>query len=320
MKTLNRRSLSLGLAAAAAFIATPEAGMADAGKGTLALPIISRRKIGKVAVTAISDGFIDIPIGVFTGAPEPEIAAAFAKHFARRADGTHRLGFTQWLVDDGERRVLIDSGYGDVNKTTGRLPGTLAALGLTAKDIGAVLVTHMHDDHTSGLVTADGKPAFPAADIFIHRDDVAYFSDEARAAKAPDLLKRSFAVGKSVAALPRLQAYDGERELTRAISTVDLRGHTPGHMGYRISDGGESLLIVGDALFHPAIHPAHTDIGIAFEPDPAAAARMRQRLFPRAAEERALLAATHMPFPGFGRIVRDKDELAWEPADWELSG
>jgi glyoxylase-like metal-dependent hydrolase (beta-lactamase superfamily II) len=188
------------------------------------------------------------------------------------------------------------------------------------KDIDAVLITHMHDDHTSGLLTADGQPAFPDADVFIHRDDVAYFSDDARARKAPDILKRSFAVGKKVAALPRLQRYDGERNVTPAISTVDLRGHTPGHMGYRISDGGESLIIVGDALFHPAIHPRRTDIGIAFEPDPAAAARMRERLFPRAAEERALLAATHMPFPGFGRIIRDKDQLAWEPADWELSG
>ncbi|MGE0239636.1 MAG: hypothetical protein AB7F09_27830 [Parvibaculaceae bacterium] len=91
-------------------------------------------------------------------------------------------------------------------------------------------------------------------------------------------------------------------------------------MGYRISDADESLLIVGDALFHPAIHPGRTDIGIAFEADAAAAAAMRKRLFPRAAEERALLAATHMPFPGFGRIVRDQDMLAWQPADWDLRG
>jgi len=47
---------------------------------------------------------------------------------------------------------------------------------------------------------------------------------------------------------------------------------------------------------------------------------MRQRLVPRAAEERALLAATHMPFPGFGRIVRDNGALRWAPADWELGG
>jgi glyoxylase-like metal-dependent hydrolase (beta-lactamase superfamily II) len=321
MTRITRRSLSFGLAAAAAaFAAAPQTGMAQSDKSKVALPTISRRKVGNVAITALSDGFVDIPIGVFTGAPTPEIEAAFAKHFARRADGTHRLGFTQWLVDDGERLVLIDSGYAGATKTTGHLAGILSVLGVEPKDIDAVLITHMHDDHTSGLVTAEGQAAFPDADVFIHRDDVAYFSDDTRAASAPDILKRSFAVGKQVAALPKLQAYDGERSFTPAISAVDLRGHTPGHMGYRISDGGESLIIVGDALFHPAIHPARTDIGIAFEPDPAAAAQMRRRLFPRAAEEQALLAATHMPFPGFGRILREKEALAWAPADWELSG
>jgi hypothetical protein len=25
-----------------------------------------------------------------------------------------------------------------------------------------------------------------------------------------------------------------------------------------------------------------------------------------------------MPFPGFGRIVRDGGQLHWAPADWEL--
>jgi glyoxylase-like metal-dependent hydrolase (beta-lactamase superfamily II) len=119
-----------------------------------------------------------------------------------------------------------------------------------------------------------------------------------------------------VASLPRLQRF----ALTRAISTVDLRWHTSGHMGYRIADGGESLLIVGDALFDPAVHPARTDIGIAFEPDLVAASAMRARLFPQAEAERALLAATHMPFPGFGRIIRKDGQPRWAPADWELNG
>jgi Aconitase C-terminal domain len=38
------------------------------------------------------------------------------------------------------------------------------------------------------------------------------------------------------------------------------------------------------------------------------------------AAERTLIAATHMPFPGFGRIVRDSGQLRWAPADWELGG
>lgn len=320
MTRITRRSLSLGLAASAALAFAPRPGIARSTDATAVLPSISRRKIGAVQITAVSDGFIDIPLGVFTGAPAAEIEAAFQARFARRPDGTHRLGFTVWLIDDGEQLVLIDTGYAGAAQTTGRLPEILATLGVGLADIDAVLITHMHDDHTSGLL-ANGRPAFPNAEVFIHRDDVVYFTDPARASAAPEILKRSFEMaGRVVASLPRLQRFDGERALTRSISAVDLRGHTPGHTGYRISDGGESLLIVGDALFDPAIHPARTDIGIAFEPDPAAAAAMRVRLFPKAAEERALLAATHMPFPGVGRIVRGTAGLEWAPADWDLSG
>jgi glyoxylase-like metal-dependent hydrolase (beta-lactamase superfamily II) len=174
----------------------------------------------------------------------------------------------------------------------------------------------MHFDHIAGLIR-DGRPAFPNAVVHVGRADLAHFTDPARAAAAPDLLKSSFAAASEVQRLiPRLERLDGERALTRAISTVDLAGHTPGHTGYRIADGGESLLVVGDALFDPAFHPGRTDIGIAFEADPAAAAAMRRRLFPRVAEERALIAATHMPFPGIGRILRDGSTLAWLPADW----
>ncbi len=43
---------------------------------------------------------------------------------------------------------------------------------------------------------------------------------------------------------------------------------------------------------------------------------MRARFFPRAAEEKALIAATHMPFPGLGRIVSDGRSLRWESAAW----
>ena len=47
---------------------------------------------------------------------------------------------------------------------------------------------------------------------------------------------------------------------------------------------------------------------------------MRARFFPRAAEEKALIAATHMPFPGLGRIVSDRGELRWLTAEWAQQG
>jgi glyoxylase-like metal-dependent hydrolase (beta-lactamase superfamily II) len=321
MISLTRRRFTFGSAALAAAMATAPLPAGTRNPAHIApLPTIAYRRVGSVQVIAISDGFIEAPFDVFTGAPASEIEAAFAARSAHPPNGVHRLGFTVWLVNDGERLVLIDSGYADLGgATTGRLHAALAAIGVRPEDIDAVLITHMHSDHTRGLIV-NGRPAFPDAEVFIHRDDVAHFTNPARAAAAPDHLKSSFdTTATLVAVTPRLQQFDRERALTRAISTVDLRGHTPGHTGYRIADGGESLLIVGDALFDPALHPGRTDLGIIFEADPAAAQAMRERLFPIAAEERALLAATHMPFPGFGRIVRENGALRWDPADWDLA-
>lgn len=321
--SVSRRTLLWGATATAATAAAVGALPSPAlGQGTrpLAAPTaVAQRKVGRVTVTALSDGFIEAPLGVFTGAPAPEIDRAFAARFARRGDGTARLGFTVWLVDDGQRRVLIDGGAGKALPTSGRLPAVLASLGVQPDSVNAVLTTHLHFDHIAGLID-NGRAAFPNAEVYAPRADVAYFTDAARASAAPDLLKGSFqAASAFVAATPRLQRFDGERALTPFISSVDLAGHTPGHTGFRIADGGETLLIVGDALFDPALHPQNPEIGIAFEADPAAATRMRQQLYARAAEERALLAATHMPFPGFGRIVADGTSRRWVPADWEYA-
>ena len=42
---------------------------------------------------------------------------------------------------------------------------------------------------------------------------------------------------------------------------------------------------------------------------------MRTRFFQRAGEG-SLIAATHMPFPGLGRVVADQGQYRWLPAAW----
>ena len=107
-----------------------------------------------------------------------------------------------------------------------------------------------------------------------------------------------------------------DQDIMPGISAVDLTGHTPGHIGVRIADAGQSMLIVSDMLFHPLMHPQRADVGFVFEQDPAAAEAMRAQFFPMAADDGGLIAATHMPFPGLGRIGRDGGVLTWVPENW----
>lgn len=321
---LTRRGLLTSLAAAP-LAAVPAIGLLQApalgrtAQPVRALPPVATIRIGRFEVTALTDGYADMPYGYFTGRSPAEVEQSADAVLAARRTGL-RLAFNQFLVRDGDQLILIDTGPAGTLGETGRLPAALATLGVKPADVDAVVLTHLHFDHISGLV-AGGRKVFSNAEIFADRRDIAHWTDPARRAAAPDFLKSSFDASAEVVRLyPKLNRIDGEREIARGVAIVDLTGHTPGHIGVRISDGGNSLIMVSDMLFHPALHPAAADVGFVFEQDPAAARQMRERFFPRAAEERALIAATHMPFPGLGRIARDGGTLRWIAENWAHAG
>jgi glyoxylase-like metal-dependent hydrolase (beta-lactamase superfamily II) len=50
---------------------------------------------------------------------------------------------------------------------------------------------------------------------------------------------------------PKVQAFEPGAELVPGVvKAVEIKGHTPGHSGYRITSGPESLLYVGDSMHH----------------------------------------------------------------------
>ncbi|MCO5731511.1 MBL fold metallo-hydrolase [Rhizobium sp. SSA_523] len=296
--------------------ATAAAAAQEAAKASAGVTPLAQIHIGRFTVTALTDGHADMPYNYFPGRSPAAVEKAATAQFTARKSGV-RFVFNQYLIEDGERRILIDAGAAGSIGETGKLPQALASLGLTPDQIDVVIVTHMHQDHMGGLILG-GKTIYPKAELYIDRRDVKHWTDAGKRNGAPDYLQTSFKMAEDVVRLyPRLQAIDGEREIMRGVTIVDLTGHTPGHIGVRVEDGGQSLIMVSDMIF-PVVHPGATDVTFLFEQDPAAAKAMRDRFFPRAASEGALIAATHMPFPGLGRVVADRGEMRWQVADWAL--
>ena len=317
MMDITRRGFAAGLVAAPAVATSIAPVCAVAATGVALPPPVAQVRIGRFEVTVIGDGYADFPLGWFTGVPEVEMAAAATSAYAGTGK-TLRCGFNVWLINDGERMVLVDAGpAGTVAPSTGWLPEALAVLSVSPATIDVLVLTHLHVDHVAGAV-AGGTRVFANAEVFVDRRDMGYFGDMANAAAAPDFLGSSFAVTDDLKRLyPGIQQTDSaNREILPGLSLVDLSGHTPGQIGVRVEDDGESLLLVSDMLFHPATHPARPDIGFVFEMDKPAADARRARFFAEAAASGTLIAATHMPFPGLGRIVRDGAGFDWVPALW----
>ncbi len=82
-------------------------------------------------------------------------------------------------------------------------------------------------------------------------------------------------------------------------------------MSIVISSQGERALILGDVLHNPA--QAHeTDWVSRADMDPEQTRITRRSLMERLEQEGTLVAAVHMPAPGFGKIVRLEGRRYWQ--------
>lgn len=294
MTEITRRQMFGTAAAAAAAVSVPGMASAAAPLATGQAPGFYRRKVGDAQITALLDGYIDVAHGFWTG-----IEQATVEDLAAAAglpdNGSIRIGVTSYLINQGDRLVLVDTGSADLfGPTAGKFLSALAAAGHTPEQVDDILVTHMHPDHIGALLE--------------------------NGAKAPDFARSWFDAAISVR-----KAYDGrinlfskEAAVLPGITAVPLYGHTPGHCGFRLSSGSEDLLIWGDACGVASVQFAHPEAGLAFDVDGAAGKKTRAGLLDMAAGDGLLVASAHLPFPTFGRVLRSREAYAWQPDEYRF--
>ena len=264
---------------------------------------MERRTIGNVEVVALIDTVEAYPGSVVY----PEAGDALAG-FARYLDGESKvaLNFASFVLVDGDVVVLVDTGWGPEHN--GRLMDELRAANVAPGDIGQVIFTHLHGDHTGWNVDrATGQPLFPNARYLVPKADWDHYG-----AQTP----QSSSFMRDIApleAMQRMDLIDGERTLSPSLVAIPTPGHTPGHTSVVITSAGAHGFILGDVVISPidAEEPTWPN---AFDWDAGIARATRLRTLERLIENQALIGASHLPVPGFGRFVGSGTGTAWEPS------
>ncbi len=281
------------------------------------VPGIQRRRVGACCVTALSDGSIELPAAAHVGIDEATRDALYRAAGRRPPFLSAINGF---LLQWPDRTVLIDTGAGALmGPSLGRLRPNLGAAGEVPTAVDHVLLTHMHPGHIGGLAGDDGAPSFPRATLMADQTELEFWSDGRNLEAAPETVRDSFAVvGRNLAPYrDRTRPFRGGGTVLPGLEAVSLPGHTPGHTGYMLRDGGESLLIWGDIVHAPEVQCARPEVTMVFDSDPAQAARTRRAVLERAVAENLVIAGMHMSFPGFSRVARHGDAYRLQPLVWE---
>ncbi|MGO4355223.1 MBL fold metallo-hydrolase [Rhizobium sp. RAF36] len=253
-------------------------------------------KIGSLDVIALHDAqFVRPNDGkIFGVGHSPQEVGDVLKASGAPTD-TITLSVDALLVKEPKHVVLIDTGVG------GALQQSLQQAGIKPEEVTDVLITHSHPDHMGGLVK-DGKLAFPNATVRMSSAEWTFAKKNTQLAdvvEAIDSHVKTFKPGATV--VPQ-------------ITSVSLKGHTPGHVGYQIVSGKEKLFDIGDTVHSSIISLAKPEWAVGFDTDEKGGEKNRIATLKKLAADGELVFTPHFPFPGIGHIKAEGDHFAWDPS------
>jgi len=319
MLMLDRRMLLRAGSAAAGAAALAPTVLAHAPQaGKRAQPGFYRFKLGAIVITVVSDGTLAFPAETLWLDRAEDARGLLTSTF--QPPSPVGLEINTILVNTGDKLVLIDAGCGadKFQKTNGRLLGNLAAAGYAPGDIDTILFTHFHFDHLWGISDHDNASLlFPSAEFVASETEVAFWSAPDLADKLPPAQQPGVTQVNLKLAAPRLRLIKANAEVVPGVTTFGTPGHTPGHLAVNISSGREELLLTGDVVVNSAVSFLHPEWPFGFDIDVPLATKTRMAFLDRAAADKTLVGSYHLPFPGFGHVVREGRGYRWLPADWQ---
>ncbi|WP_174803925.1 MBL fold metallo-hydrolase [Martelella limonii] len=272
-----------------------------------------RFNIGGLECTALWDGYIHHGYeGIFPNAP-PERMAALQREHLLPADHIP-MDLNPVVVNTGEKLILIDAGMGQTSvmfgDKMGRLQENMKAAGIDAADIDVVLMTHLHPDHSFGLLLPDGKPAFPNAALYVSKTDWDEWTDKENLSRND--FRKDWTAGTIEAVEPyreRLHLFEIGDTILPGVTTLSAAGHSAGQTAFLFESEGEKVIFTGDLAHHQIYDPYHPEwfFHMDYDSDPQMGADAKAAIFARVADENIRYHGYHFPYPGLGRMVRAED-------------
>jgi len=163
------------------------------------------------------------------------------------------------LIEDGERKILIDCGIGDKQSEKffsnyylngdDSLEKSLDAAGFTADDITDVILTHLHFDHAGGAVRwnsgkTDYIPTFKNATYRTSRLQWEWATNPNNREKASFLMENILPIKQK----GKLELIEKETEIYPGIMLRMFFGHTEGQVIPMIRYGNKTVVYMADLL------------------------------------------------------------------------
>jgi glyoxylase-like metal-dependent hydrolase (beta-lactamase superfamily II) len=159
------------------------------------------------------------------------------------------MAYYMWAVTNGEQTVAVDMGFTEaVAQKRGRQwlsepAALLESVGIDAKRIDHVIVTHLHWDHVGHYAL------FPKARFYVQEDEMAFWTGRHAQRK---FINRSIEVADETAMVRlayegRMEFVQGSRKIVPGVSVHRVSGHTRGMQIVSVATGSGPTVIASDA-------------------------------------------------------------------------
>jgi glyoxylase-like metal-dependent hydrolase (beta-lactamase superfamily II) len=329
MTQLTRRQMLVGTAAVAFAAAVPFAAPAPEDASAPAVgrqaPGFYRYKVGSIEVTVVTDGInrMPVPDGFVLNATKDEVNAALAAAFMEK--DVFVGPYNPIVVSTGAKLAVIDTGTGEAaykasQGNNGQFLTNLAAAGIDANAVDAMIISHYHGDHINGLLKIDGSLAFPNAEILVPAPEHKYWMDDGEMSRASTpRIQGGFKNVRRVMhgeVLKRLRTYEWNREVIPGVTAVGTPGHSPGHTCHIVASGASKVYVQGDLTHAPFLFVRNPGWRPYYDQDPVQAEAMRRKVYDMLAAEKMPVQGFHYPFPALAHVEKTATGYREIPVAW----